>query len=360
MSASLRIGIVGLGGVADLHLDAYRDVEGIEVVAGAEIDPARLTGMADRHGFQPFADFREMLRVARLDAACVLVPCAAHHDVTLACAEAGVHVLCEKPMALSVAEAESMAAACESRGVKFFYGASYRFLPALQAARELVSSGTIGRVTLLSETGLNGRGADGYQALSFDHYPAGGAGGSGIGLVDHGVHLIDAFGWIMDAEVETVFGQGIVSGEAPVTEYALMHFGNGAVGHLLYNELSFSTDLPQHGAFTWGAAWDEEGRVLDPGSWLPHPQAMHVYGSSGALRVGYYTNTLHLTGLGGPRQIAVGDRAAPGHFGAQLEAFADCIRRDTSPAVTADDGIRALRTLQAVYDSAAQGKAVTP
>ena len=80
-----------------------------------------------------------------------------------------------------------------------------------------------------------------------------------MGLVDHGIHMIDTFPWLMDTEICTVRGRGNISGETPTTETMHMDFANGAVGRLVYNDLTFSTDLPSDGLFSRGAAWSLAG-----------------------------------------------------------------------------------------------------
>ena len=75
-----------------------------------------------------------------------------------------------------------------------------------------------------------------------------------MGLVDHGVHMIDLFPWLTDSEIVSVMGRGNVSGETPATEFVYMTLANGAVGQLLYNDCTFDTDLPVEGIFSHGAA----------------------------------------------------------------------------------------------------------
>ncbi len=354
-----RVGVVGLGGVAEAHLDAYRSVAGLDVVAGVDLDAGRRDAMCQRFGFHPHASVDAMLENEALDAACVLTPASTHRDVTEKCAAAGLHVLCEKPLAIALDDAEAMRATCQAKDVKLFYGASYRFLPALAKARELARAGEIGDVVLLSESSVGGNGRDSYEPLGLSHYPAGGPGGPGMGLVDHGIHLIDAFRWLTGSEVTSVVGRGIVSGKAPVTEFLLMDFDNGATGHLVYNDFTFSTDLPAHGAFTWGDAWDSDG-FKQRGSWLSHPGCIHIHGSKAALRVVHYANALYFIDADGVRQLPVTDRPAPAQFALQMEAFMECVQNNVEPAISADEGIAALRVLRAAYTSDAIGQAVDP
>lgn len=346
----LRVGLVGLGGVGSIHLEAYRDNPAIDLVAAAEIDEARRTSLQARYGFRPYADFKAMLGEETLDLVCVATPVATHEAVTIACAEAGRHVLCEKPLAVEVASAKRMIAACAAAGVKLFYGASYRFLPALRKARELVGSGAVGEVLLMREQEIGGTGPDGRQIMGFAHYPPGGPGGSGLGLVDHGIHLIDAFGWMTGSPVATVFGRGNISGAAPSTEYLVMNFRNGSLGHLLYEDSTFPTSLPGEGIFSWGSAWALDGYV-PPGRWQSAPGTIHVHGTKGALRIHHYAHALFLTDRDGTRQIELEGRPAPGHFAAQMESAARSVLEGAPVEVPGEAGLVALEVLMAAYRS---------
>ena len=346
----LKIGIIGLGGVSEAHLSAYPEVPAVEVVAAAEPRRERLEEMSTLHGFRGYSDYRDMLETESLDIVCVLVPVNLHREVTVACAEAGVHVFCEKPIAITLADAQQMVSVCGQRGVKFFYGASYRFLPAVQKARELIAAGAIGDVLLLTESILGGSGPDGFLPMGTIHYPEGGPGGSGLGLVDHGVHMIDLFPWLTGSEIVSISGRGNISGETPSTEHVNMILSNGAMGQLLYNDGTFDTDLPAEGIFSHGAAWNIDG--YEPAdSWHAHPGCIRVYGTEGSLRIFHYANHLFFRDREGLRQVKLADRPPPAQFALQMESFAASVREGRPPEVTGQDGINALRALLAVYES---------
>jgi len=351
MTKRLKIGIIGLGSVAELHLEAYQELLGeIEIVALAEVETARLNRLSNRFNARAYNDYRQMIDREKLDIACVLTPAATHAPITIDCARAGVHVLCEKPLSTSIEAAQEMTAECDKSRVRLCYGASYRFLPALQKARELIRTGVIGDVVILKEEVVGGGGPENHKALSFAHYPAGGPGGAGMGLVDHGIHLIDTFTWLIDCEAESVFGRGDKSGEKPGTEHMHINFRNGAVGQLLYNSGTFSTGLPHEGIFSWGSGWGAGGFVRG-GRWAGNPGCIHVHGTKGALRIFYYANGLFLLTKDGPEQIALAGRPAPAHFAAQLHAFVTNIVQNRPSDVPGEIGLSALRVLFAVYES---------
>lgn len=351
----LRVGLIGLGGVGRLHLEAYKASRLTRVVAVAEPDPARRAAAGG--GLAAYADAAEMLAAEALDIACVLTPAASHAALVGLCAGAGVPVLCEKPLAATPAEGRAMIEACRAAGVRLAYGASYRCLPALRRARALIADGAIGEVVLLREQSVGGQGPASRLLLPAAHYPVGGPGGTPMGLVDHGVHLIDAFAWLTGARVTGVFGRGNVSGRPQGVEHLTLTLSNGAVGSLIYDEGTFATELPAEGQFSWGASWDAEG-FHPGGAWAAHPGSIHVHGTAGALRIFHYANTLYLRDASGLRQVPVEGAAAPAHFAAQIDAFAEDLIAGRPPRAAAEDGLTALEVLFAAYRSAETGRLV--
>ncbi|MFO1467068.1 MAG: Gfo/Idh/MocA family oxidoreductase [Steroidobacteraceae bacterium] len=344
----MRVALIGLGGVGKLHLDAYRAANGIDIVAAAEIDDARREALLAPFGVPGFSDHRRMLKECKPDIACVLTPACTHEQIVLDCATAGVHVLCEKPMALTLESARRIKAACEAAGVQFCYGASYRYLPAVAAARTMIDQGAIGRIQLLREELLGGQGEERWQPLPPHHYPAGGPGGSGLGLMDHGIHLIDVFRWFTGQEIIRSLGRGVFSGGPPVPEYLQMDFSAGALGLLLYNDASFPASLPTAGMFAEGAGWDCTGFV-PAGGWSASPGSIEVYGTTGSLRIFHYANVLIHFSAAGARRIPLSGRASTAHFATQIESFAAALRLGTPPPVSADDGIHALAAALCAY-----------
>ena len=347
----LQVGIIGLGQVSEVHLKAYQDMKQIEVVAGAEPRTDRLAQMASRWGITGYTDYTEMLQKEKLDIACILTPAATHRSITEKVAEYGVHVLCEKPMALSLADAKAMIEKCGQAGIKFYYGSSYRHLCAVRKAQEIIANGALGDLLLLTETAVGGHGLENWQGLSEGHYPTGGPGGGGMGLIDHGIHLADVFRWLAGNEVESVFGRGNITGQTPGAEYLTMQFESGALGQLIYCDATFSSDLPYEGMFSWGLTYEPGGALSPSPRWETEPGSIRVHGTRGALRIFHYANKLFFFGPGRKEQVRVMDRPHPGNFGLQMESFANSILRDEEPEVTGADGLKALQVILAAYES---------
>lgn len=347
--AKFRIGLIGLGGVASAHLAAYRALDTVEIVSVCDIAQPLADTTAREFGARAYTDYRRLLADGGVDLVLVLTPASTHRVIVAAIAETGFHVFCEKPLAVTLADGEAMVAACERAGVKLFYGSCYRFLPAIVKARELIAEGAIGKVVLMQEQLIGGNGQTAYRELGPVHYPPGGPGGAGMGLVDHGIHLIDVFSWFVGAPPDKVQGRGQIAGVAPVSEFMTMSFPGDASGHLLYNAATYSSGLPGEGIFNGGQGWLADGSIAETGRWEEEPGSISVHGTTGALRIFHYANALFIRNESGLRQVPLEGRPAFGHFATQLEACIAAIRGNEAPPVGGGDGLNALKALLAVY-----------
>lgn len=342
-----RLGLAGLGGVAEAHLDGYARVSELRVVAGADPSRAR-ADVARKNGFAFYADAAEMIACEELNGLAVLTPASTHAAVVLQGAGAGLPVLCEKPLSIDIASVEAMIAACDHARVPLVYAASYRFLPAITAAKRLIDEGAIGDVTLMRETVVGGNGPGSSPQFAPIHYPHGGPGGTGLGLVDHGIHLIDIFGWFARSTPVRIFGRGQISGAPQHGEWMTMEYASGATAHLVYDENSFSTDLPVHGCFAAGGGWSVGG-ATPPGGWCDHPGTLHVHGTAGALRILHYANQLYLRNAAGIRQIALPPYRPSDNFAEQIRHFIGVARGHHASLTPPEIGLAALRSLLSVY-----------
>jgi predicted dehydrogenase len=349
MSETFRIGIIGLGGVAAAHLQAIRLLGKVEVVSVCDTREEVAHKTARTFSAKAYTDHRRLLEDGGIDLAMVLTPASTHRAIVEAAAGSGIHVFCEKPIAVTLADGEAMIAACGRAGVKLFYGSCYRYLPAVRKAYDLIRAGAIGRVQLMIEQLVGGNGLAGYRELGPIHYPPGGPGGAGMGLVDHGIHLIDIFSWFAGGAPVHVLGKGQIAGAPPETEFMVMCFPGGVTGHLLYNAATYPAGLPNEGMFSGGQGWLTDGSVAQAGLWENEPGSIAVHGTTGTLRIFHYTNALFLNSGEGPRRISLDGRAAFGHFATQLEDCIACIQDGRDPSVTGEDGIRALEALLSVY-----------
>lgn len=346
---NLNIAIIGLGGVAQAHLQAFDLLPALNIVSVCDVRQDVATIIADKYGAQAYTDYHALIQAGGMDLVMVLTPASTHREIVEAIAAAGHHVFCEKPLAVSEADGEAIVNACEQAKVKLFYGSCYRYLPAVKKAHELIRSGVIGEIQLMTEQVIGGHGLAGYRELAPIHYPVGGPGGPGMGIVDHGIHLIDVFSWFTQSNIINVQGKGQVSGAPAVSEFMAMTFESGALGHLIYNAATHSAALPNEGMFSGGQGWLADCSITHAGLWEQEPGSIAVYGSKASLRIFHYSNALFLNTGDGPQQIALSGRPAFGHFATQLEDCADAILTDREPTISGKDGLRLLTTLLRIY-----------
>jgi len=139
----MRIGIIGLGRAGSVHLEAWRHVEGSEVVAICDPSPCARRRARDL-GIRAFIDPHVMLEKADLDAVTIATPPADHAELTIASLERGLHVLCEKPLALTTWDALSMLRTASQKKRQLLLATKFRHVPELQTARDLIGSGELG------------------------------------------------------------------------------------------------------------------------------------------------------------------------------------------------------------------------
>ena len=143
----VRVLILGTGGMANAHADAYAAIPGVTLAAGVDLNPGRRAEFLARHRMERgFASVEEALAWGRFDAVSNVTPDPVHHPTTLPLLAAGKHVLCEKPLAVNAGDAEEMAAAAAAAGVVNMVNLTYRNVPALIQAAAMIEAGELGEI----------------------------------------------------------------------------------------------------------------------------------------------------------------------------------------------------------------------
>ncbi len=219
MTAVRSVGVVGSGGIAPVHVWAWRRL-GLDVVVRST-NRESATVLATQFGATTVDDLDALLAVA--DVVDVCTPTPSHPGIVAAAAAAGLPVVCEKPLALTWVEAEAMAAACADAGVALFPAHVVRYFPAYFAAAEAVGSGRIGRLT---ELRLSRRSAAPERAWFADRARSGGI------VMDQLIHDIDYSRWVagdvVTARHRSRTARSGLSNGPSVT----LHHAGGAVSHL--------------------------------------------------------------------------------------------------------------------------------
>lgn len=248
-----RIGVVGCGAIVTLHqLPALRRCPRVDVVAVTDVDAKHARRVADRFGVpDAFADHEAL--IGRVDAALVATPNATHADIACSLLTAGVHVLCEKPLATARADADRMLAAAEAGGARLMAAHCLRFSPNLALLHEMVSDGLLGRLERI-EGGIGGAYEVSARRTEFRRERR--LSGGGV-LVDLGVHLIDLAVWLAETPPARVAYHATARDGWPVETDAevAVEFGDGVTANIA---ASFSRPLENtltvRGTDGWAAA----------------------------------------------------------------------------------------------------------
>lgn len=153
-----RIAIIGLGGMGGHHAQAATLEENCELIAGAEINPERAKAWGERFGIKAiYDDYEKMMEEQKPDIVIVPTQAPMHHPPTIAAAQRGIHVFCEKPIALNLIQADEMVDTCDENNVKFAINHIKRASPYNRHVLSLIEKGEIGDVVLLKATDKGGR-----------------------------------------------------------------------------------------------------------------------------------------------------------------------------------------------------------
>ena len=326
-------------------------VAGLEVVAAAEADAALLDSFAREFSVRPYEDWRAMLETERLDLAVLFLPHNQCPAAAIACAERGVNVLVEKPMAADSAGLVGVIQAAAKAGVVLSSPYVWRYHPVARAMKQYVDDGTLGRIV-----GCEGRCAAGrlhrYIEGHAEWMLQKDASGGGP-MYNLGVHWIDLYRWLLGDEVAEVCGKNVkVNRQYDIEDnsFAVLTFSRGTV---LALDISYTVpDSYPSGRDLYLALRGTDG-VL---SWSPSFEGVKesLFVCSDA------------AGFGAPnaRHVNFDLRPQPGYAGASTVHFladlAESIRSCTPPAITGEDGLRALEVVEAIYQSAGSGRAVQP
>ncbi len=193
MSKLVRVGIIGTGGIARFaHIPGYKAQKDVEIVAFCDVVPGRAEAAAKEFGVsKAYTDFREMLAKEQLDAVSVCTPNAAHKEATIAALQAGCHVLCEKPIAMTLQQGQEMVAAAKKAGKTLQVGLNSRFMPEALTVKRFVDAGEFGQMYYGEAVYLRRRGIPNWGVFTQKELQGGGA------LIDIGVHVLDRTLWLM-------------------------------------------------------------------------------------------------------------------------------------------------------------------
>ncbi len=344
--------MVGAGNISETHITRYKKNPNVEIVAVCDIDEAKLNKYADAYDIQHrFTSVAEMLASVDLDAADVCVWNCAHAECTIAALNAGLDVLCEKPMAMTAAEAQTMKDAADKNGKLLMLGFVTRFSDAARITKDFIDNGYLGDIYYSKATYVRRHGTPG--GWFSDKSRSGGG-----PLIDIGVHPLDLTRYLMGnpkpVSVYCVTANELHEDRANLKTHVawrpegadpkkdICDIESNAIGIIRYENgastlLECSYNLH---------ADDSSGRVL--------------YGTKGGLNLDtmkYYTDVNGFMVDSEIKNIENYNEAKD-QFQAQIDHFVDCCLNGTKCISTAEDGVVIMKILEGLYESARTGKSV--
>ena len=339
----VKVGIIGSQFEADIHAASFQMVpHEAEVVAVASPTPGNAAALAKKYGIpRVFTDYREMLKEPDIEMVTIAAPNSLHAQMTVDLAQAGKHIVCEKPLAMTIAEGQQMIDAAKRHGVLLMYAEELFFTPKYLKAKEMADAGAFGKVYLVKQSEKH---FGPHSSWFWDVDRSGGG-----AFMDLGCHGIAFCYWFLGRPaIKSVYCQmgTYVHGDKTKAEddsLCIIEFANGAVG-MIEN------------------SWARRGGMDD---------RIEVYGEAGVtyanLHMGNALTTYSENGYGYAVEKAPTTKGwsypvfeEHWNYGMPQEMthFARCVRGKESPQATGEDGLVVLEALYAGYASAGEGRKI--
>jgi len=316
----LAWGLIGAGDIARKRVaPALRDLPNCDFVSVSRSKSELAESFAREFGAKKWsADWRELIADDEIDAVYIATPVNLHAEQTITAAEAGKHILCEKPMALDVKECEAMIAACRSNGVKLDIAYYRRYYPAIARVKEIVGSGDIGRVSVVQINAFE------FFDPPVDHprrWLLDGEKSGGGPMMDFGCHRIEILMHLFGAirRTEAIVSSEMFLREVEDTASVLLQFENGIS----------ATVTVTHAA-------------IEP------QDTLAIYGTKGSIHVPAL-NQGHMTILAGAGKREESHPPAANVHQPLIESFTDSVLRNSEPEVGGEIGRQVAAVIADIY-----------
>lgn len=351
-SSPLKVGVVGAG-VGRMHLRAYQALENVEVVALCDVDETRLTQVGDLFNITyRYTDYKNMFEAGMIEAVSICLPNSLHAPVSLAALEAGLHVLCEKPLAESAASGQEIVEAAARARSKFMICFNRRYRTDVQWMKHTIDAGRLGQIYQVKAGWIRETGIPfGWFA---DKEMAGGG-----PLIDLGVHMLDAVLWLLDYP-------------QPLTVSGIVQTQFGGRGLKTWRQVKSGTprDFSVEDSAVAFIRLENNVTLTLETSWASHAKPgqddifITLYGTEGTIElyIANYAAAETLSFYTEINGVPVTTRPAikgveHDHYYAVAE-FVRCIREDVAPTATAEQGQTVMRIIDAIYRSARASREV--
>lgn len=338
-----KLAILGAGFVSDIHMESYhRFVPEAEIVAVYTRNAEKAKAFAQKHHIPNwYDDMDRLINESGCEVVDICLPNFLHAEATLKAATAGKHIIIEKPLAVTLEEADTMIAACKKAGVKLMYAEELCFAPKYERVRHLVNEGAVEKVYMLKQSEKHsGPHSDWFYDINLA--------GGGV-LMDMGCHAIQWCRWML-------------KNEKVISVYATMNT-------VLHNKRTNAEDNS-----VVIIEFESGVTAVLENSWAKHggmDDRCEVYGTGGVIYADLFMGNAAITyskeGYGYAMEKAgttagwsftVFEEAFNQGYPQELKHFIECIQQDTDPLVTGEDGRAVLEIIYAAYASAGQGKKI--
>lgn len=330
--SQLRVGIIGAGSIAGQHIRGYlQAAEFAQVTAVADVDAEHAQQLAERAGnAHVFRDYQDMIASSLVDAVDICLPHHLHKDAIVAAAAAGKHILCEKPLCLTVDEADAVTTAVAAARITLMCAHNQLFLPPVAPAREMIRDGKLGEVYAARTTDSFFAPAVDVSAMGWRARRATSGGGE---LIDTGYHPTYLLLHLVKSEpvkVAAMLSQHRLSFmEAEDSAQVLVEFADRTVGNIVTS---------------W--AYEPAGST----------EKFSVVGEAGSLWGD--KRSLYYKPRGGDQIMVSRSETDPDTFALEIADFISCLREGRRPLNTEVDGVKVLKVILAAYASADRGAIV--
>jgi predicted dehydrogenase len=318
----LKVLLIGCGRIAQSHVEVLRSRPEVELVGVVDINAVAAKAVAERAGVPAFADYREAVAQAQPEGVVICTPPATHARIATELLEQGVHVLCEKPLATRLVDAEAMVAAAERGDAVLMMASKFRYVRDVVTAKEIIEAGLLGDIvlyenTFCSRTDMRGK-----------WYAQREVSGGGV-LIDNGSHAVDIARYLLGPIAQVQVQEGKNVQRLPVEDSVQFFFRT-------------ATEVMGTVHLSWSIPKEQDTYV-------------NVYGTEGLLSIGWQSSRYRQSekvnwvtfGSGYQKMDAMGR---------QMRNFIDVINGVDRPVISETDALESVRVIETAYQSLGMDK----
>ncbi|MED1487958.1 Gfo/Idh/MocA family protein [Bacillus smithii] len=334
----MNFAIVGCGHIAKKHAEAIQNIEGAKLIAVCDKVPQMMEFYIERYSAKPYTDLTEMLRNDDIDVVCICTPSGLHAPLAVDVANAKKHVIVEKPIALTLEDADAIIEACERNNVKLSVVHPNRFRPVVQELKKIVDENRLGKISHANATVRWNRNQEYYDQAPWRGTKA----FDGGVLMNQAIHNLDLLLWFM-GDVEEVYSMAATrlrNIEAEDVSTGVIRFKNGALGVV------------------------EAATTIYPRNF---EESLSIFGETGTIKIGgpnaIYFEHINVASLDDETTDYLINKVKEDPFGKPghqwiLEDMIQAIKENRKPIVDGYEGRKALQLVLAFYESAEKNQPI--